>query len=286
MPGVQICRFSLPETDQELQSIPVCGAPLHFEVFFCLSGRLMVQPLQGTSCTVQAPGILLLSDSSPLRWCRYRGNLGGILIAVDARAARESLAAVCSSLGIRLDTRSVKRKMAAKKGCMALSGTPWTQAFWEALPHLTGQEQERYCVFKSVELLYLLCAGMSESEGFPFGAASPASYNPLEVGAYIRAHLSEKLTIMRLCQHFSVSSTLLKEDFRRAYGVPVHRFLIQQRLQRARELIRTTRMPIQQIAQSVGYEGMSQFSAAFKQAYGTTPGRYRKMSETAIRRPF
>ena len=70
------------------------------------------------------------------------------------------------------------------------------------------------------------------------------------------------------------------------YGVPVHRFLIQQRLQRARELIRTTRMPIQQIAQSVGYEGMSQFSAAFKQAYGTTPGRYRKMSETAIRRPF
>ena len=29
--------------------------------------------------------------------------------------------------------------------------------------------------FKSVELLYLLCAGMSESEGFPFGVASPAS---------------------------------------------------------------------------------------------------------------
>ena len=78
----------------------------------------------------------------------------------------------------------------------------------------------------------------------------------------------------------------IKRRLSRAYGVPVHRFLIQQRLQRARELIRTTRMPIQQIAQSVGYEGMSQFSAAFKQAYGTTPGRYRKMSETAIRRPF
>ena len=285
MPGVQICRFSLPE-QEPLRPIPVCGAPLQFEVLFCLTGRLTVRALQGTSYPVEAPAIFLLSDSSALRSCQYSGNLGGILIAVDARAARESLAAVCSSLGIRLDTRSVKRKMAAKKGCMALSGTPWTQAFWDALPHLTGQEQERYCVFKSVELLYLLCAGMSESEGFPFGAASPASYNPLEVGAYIRAHLSEKLTIMRLCQHFSVSSTLLKEDFRRAYGVPVHRFLIQQRLQRARELIRTTRMPIQQIAQSVGYESMSQFSAAFKQAYGTTPGRYRKMSETAIRRPF
>ena len=167
MPGVQICRFSLPETDQELQSIPVCGAPLHFEVFFCLSGRLMAQPLQGISCTVQAPGIFLLSDSSPLRWCRYRGNLGGILIAVDARAARESLAAVCSSLGNQAGHPKRQTEDGCKEGMHGLSDTPWTQAFWDALPHLTGQEQERYCVFKSVELLYLLCAGMSESEGFP-----------------------------------------------------------------------------------------------------------------------
>jgi len=45
-------------------------------------------------------------------------------------------------------------------------------------------------------------------------------------------------------------------------------------------------MPIQQIAQAVGYEGMSQFNAAFKREYGMTPGQYRKMSETATPRPF
>ena len=61
---------------------------------------------------------------------------------------------------------------------------------------------------------------------------------------------------------------------------------IQQRLRRAQELICTTRMPIQQIAQAVGYEGMSQFNAAFKREYGMTPGQYRKMSETATLRPF
>ena len=39
MPGVQICRFSLPEPEQEpLRSVPVCGAPLQFEVLFCLTG--------------------------------------------------------------------------------------------------------------------------------------------------------------------------------------------------------------------------------------------------------
>ena len=157
MPGVQICRFSLPEPEQEpLRSVPVCGAPLQFEVLFCLTGRLTVRTLQGTSCTVEAPGIFLLSDSSALRSCRYSGNLSGVLIAVDAKAAKESLVTVCSTLGMKLDTRIVKKKMTARNGCTALCGTPWTQAFFETVRYLSEQEQERYCVFKSVELLYLL----------------------------------------------------------------------------------------------------------------------------------
>ena len=124
MQGVQICHFSLPEPVQEpLRPIPVCGAPLQFEVLFCLTGRLAVRPLQGTSYTVEAPAIFLLSDSSALRSCQYSGNLGGILIAVDAKAAKESLVTVCSTLGMRLDTRIVKEKMTAsiKNGCGGLS---------------------------------------------------------------------------------------------------------------------------------------------------------------------
>ena len=108
----------------------------------------------------------------------------------------------------------------------------------------------------------------------------------LSPAAYIQTHLSDKLTIAFLCKQFSLSPTFLKEGFRRTYGMPIHSFLVQQRLRRAQELICTTRMPIQQIAQAVGYEGMSQFNAAFKREYGMTPGQYRKMSETATLRPF
>ena len=124
MPGVQICRFSLPEPEQEpLRSVPVCGAPLQFEALFCMTGRLTVRALQGASCMVEAPGIFLLSDSSALHSCQCSGNLGGVLIAVDAKAAKESLVTVCSTLGMRLDTRIVKEKMTAsiKNGCGGLS---------------------------------------------------------------------------------------------------------------------------------------------------------------------
>ena len=235
---------------------------------------------------VEAPGIFLLSDSSALRSCQCSGNLGGVLIAVDAKAAKESLVTVCSTLGMRLDTRIVKEKMTARNGCMALCGTPWTQSFFETVRYLSEQEQERYCVFKSVELLYLLCTEVSESDESFSGSGCPVSHSLLEVKAYIQTHLSDKLTIAFLCKQFSLSPTFLKEGFRRAYGMPIHSFLVQQRLRRAQELICTTRMPIQQIAQAVGYEGMSQFNAAFKREYGMTPGQYRKMSETASFRPF
>ncbi len=287
MPGVQICRFSLPEPDHgSLRSIPVCSAPLQFEVFFCLSGRLTVQPLKGIPYTVEAREIFLLSDCSKIYSCQYSGNLCGILVAVDAKAAKESLITVCSTLGMELNTKIVKEKMAARNGCLSLHCTPWTQAFFETVRYLSEKVQERYCVFKSVELLYLLCTEASESDDSPSGTGCPASQTLMEVKAYIQARLSEKLTIDLLCKQFSVSPTFLKESFRRAYGIPVHTYLVQQRLRRAQELICTTQMPIQQIAQSVGYEGMSQFNTAFKREYGMPPGQYRKMSETATLRPF
>lgn len=91
---------------------------------------------------------------------------------------------------------------------------------------LSEEAQERYCVFKSVELLYLLCTEAEEADGAPSGTGCPVSHNLLEIKAYIQAHLSEKLTIDLLCKQFSVSPTFLKEGFRRAYGVPIHTYLI------------------------------------------------------------
>ena len=75
MPGVQICRFSLPEPEQEpLRSVPVCGAPLQFEVLFCMTGRLTVRALQGPPYCPSVTGCFLhgggSGDLPPLRQLR------------------------------------------------------------------------------------------------------------------------------------------------------------------------------------------------------------------------
>ena len=280
--GILTCRFALHPAEEEMAtSIPVCTEPLHFEAFFCTKGRLVIQPLQYDTCVVEATGIFLLSDSSGICSCQCSKDLGGIFVAVDAVAAKESLRTVCSVLKIDLHTESVKDRMAASNGYIVLSGTTWVQAFFETVKRFPDDMLDRYCVFKSVELLYLLCSGIpvpDESKCEP----GRSSCSIMKIMDYIQEHLSEKITIQLLSRKFFVSPTFLKENFHRACGMPVHTWLIQQRIKRAQKLLCTTQMSIQEIARTVGYESISQFHAAFKGYSGITPGQYRKMSETIV----
>ena len=70
------------------------------------------------------------------------------------------------------------------------------------------------------------------------------------------------------------------------YGISPHRWLTQQRMKHAWELLQSTDMTIQEVARTVGYDGVSQFSLVFKQHYGMTPGQLTKMSETGKICPF
>ena len=47
-------------------------------------------------------------------------------------------------------------------------------------------------------------------------------------------------------------------------------------IERAAELLHTSGLSLETVAQAVGYSSVSQFAAAFRQQYGVTPGQYRK----------
>ncbi|MFR8542887.1 MAG: hypothetical protein ACLVD8_26385 [Enterocloster sp.] len=125
------------------------------------------------------------------------------MIAVDAKAAKESLVTVCSTLGMRLDTRIVKREDDGEERLHGPVRHTLDAVIFETVRYLSEQEQERYSVFKSVELLYLLCTEVSESDESFSSSGCPVSHSLLEVKAYIQTHLSDKLTIAFLCKQFS-----------------------------------------------------------------------------------
>ena len=128
MPGARACLFSL---DERPGPLPLQLEHLHFETLFCLRGSV-------TGANVDAP-------------------LEGVLVAVDARGARESLKSICNLLGgLTLDTGRVRRWMASQGGCAVVGPTHWSRAVFADLDSLPKSERARWCVWKSVELLYLL----------------------------------------------------------------------------------------------------------------------------------
>ena len=271
MPGARACLFSLCERSFPL---PLRLEPLHFEVLFCLAGMLTLTRRDGSALRLGTRQVLLLTDISDLTDARVETGLKGVLVAVDARNARESLRAVCHLLGgLNLDTTRVRQWMASRGGCAVEGPSHWSQAAFADLDRLPQSERARWCVWKSVELLYLLCAPQEPA---------PSQEGTLEdVARYMEEHLDEPLSIPQLSRRALLSPTAFKAAFRRRYGLAVHAWLRQRRMDRAAQLLQGSSLSVLEVAQSVGYSSGSQFTAAFRERYGTSPGKFRKMSKGA-----
>ena len=71
------------------------------------------------------------------------------------------------------------------------------------------------------------------------------------------------------------NSKRLSRDFQVLFGMPVFAWLREQRLKRAQELLSTTRLPVERVAEAVGYGGGANFATAFKRRFHITPRKYR-----------
>lgn len=95
----------------------------------------------------------------------------------------------------------------------------------------------------------------------------------------MRAYLLEKydqpITLDVLAREFSISKFHLQRMFRKFVGMSPAEFQQKIRMVKAKELLRTTTLPVSMIAEKVGIESTSYFISAFRKQEGTTPLKYR-----------
>jgi len=107
--------------------------------------------------------------------------------------------------------------------------------------------------------------------------------HPLDPVAQARRHLVEHLerqhTTASLAKEVGLSERHLRRQFREAYGTTPRRYLTVVRMERAADLLRTTRLGVEQIARILGYPNAATFDRIFKRAFGTTPSQWRAVSE-------
>jgi AraC-like DNA-binding protein len=93
---------------------------------------------------------------------------------------------------------------------------------------------------------------------------------------YLLQHLTDSISIRQLSLLFTINEYQLKKDFRSVFGTSIHNFVIQQRIDSARELLLKGEQSIEDIACATGFYDRSHFSKKFKSATGQTPSGYLK----------
>lgn len=115
--------------------------------------------------------------------------------------------------------------------------------------------------------------------------AKPAAAEPLEDPALLRRLLRAKdhidaasheaWPVARLAALSGVSAAHFARSFRRAFGVPPHRYLLTRRIEQAVALLRDTDLSITDIAFATGWESLGTFGRTFRDITGQNPGAVR-----------
>ncbi|WP_043300616.1 AraC family transcriptional regulator [Pseudomonas sp. M47T1] len=90
----------------------------------------------------------------------------------------------------------------------------------------------------------------------------------------LMTHLAEPPSLEALAQSVNLSPFHFARCFRKATGLPPHAWLMQQRISRARALLREGCLPLA-VATQLGFADQSHLSRQFKKVYGVGPRAYR-----------
>jgi AraC family transcriptional regulator len=92
---------------------------------------------------------------------------------------------------------------------------------------------------------------------------------------YIEAHLNRDLSIEVIAAAVTMSAFRFARGFKKETGRSPHQFLLERRVEFAKDLLRSTDRKLADIAQSAGFANQGHFAAVFRQRCRMTPMAYR-----------
>ena len=101
-----------------------------------------------------------------------------------------------------------------------------------------------------------------------------------EIIEYIHENYTHDLTNGDIAKHFSFHPQHVNKIIRRKTGYSLHKYVTMRRISKAIDLLETTKMPISEISDKVGFQNICHFSRYFKEFMGSSPSSYRQKTKT------
>lgn len=101
----------------------------------------------------------------------------------------------------------------------------------------------------------------------------------MRVLEYIRENLDRPLAVSALSRLAEMSQSHFSKLFKLSTGLAPHRFVLQERINRSKELLRQANARIVDVALGVGFENQAHFTTVFGNFVGMTPGEFQRSSD-------
>jgi AraC family transcriptional regulator len=95
--------------------------------------------------------------------------------------------------------------------------------------------------------------------------------------AYIEDNLSDDLSLARIAAITGISASHFKTLFRESAGVPVHQYVIQRRIDRAKDLLMQDKLSIAEIALATGFSHQSHLARHMRRSVGLSPRAMKRL---------
>ena len=92
---------------------------------------------------------------------------------------------------------------------------------------------------------------------------------------YIQAHLAENLSLSEIAAQLGMSQYYFCHLFKRSTGMSPHQYLIRQRVELAKRLLKQSKRSITVVALECGFANQSHFAKSFRQGTGMNPKEFR-----------
>jgi AraC family transcriptional regulator len=125
----------------------------------------------------------------------------------------------------------------------------------------------------ALELVRLRPGGPTPLQQYRGGLAGRQQRMVLD---FLETHLAETVSLAALAEIAGLNPFHFARAFKRTFGLPPHRFHLDQRISRAKSMLARPALSVTEIAIELGFATTSSFSCAFRKIAGVSPTAYRR----------
>jgi len=156
---------------------------------------------------------------------------------------------------------------------------PRVRSWVDALELAIGRD-EACAQDAALSLARVILAALAQRPATPAPTLSPAAVALIR--DYVIAHIDRPQRVAELAAVVRMSPSRFAFAFVATTGCTPHRYVLQQRLLRAREMLRVSSADLAQVAAACGFSSQQHLTTTMRRLQGTTPGSLRRRASELI----